>query len=276
MTKPTPPIPPTDINYLRTEYATSVSAVMYSSVVRSIGGNIDSLLSDLDIKTQTILQKIDETNDYIDSIKHEPSWNTDTILISTSSQFNSEIDYYIPDFNEPVQQTAAMQTTYNQYVDDFRALGTSVPSEILEMYGVEDISTMSSFDSKYIESTNELYVEIIDKLIESYGVSELRMVNYIFQLSHINIDVETIITDSTSLIFSFTDCGGNLEKRNEWETILYGYVDQLPVDSNYNITVEEIIDVLTLDQTNKDKLLLVWGIIEPTLEAIKLRTEPSS
>ena len=165
MTKPTPPIPPTDINYLRTEYATSVSAVMYSSVVRSIGGNIDSLLSDLDIKTQTILQKIDETNDYIDSIKHEPSWNTDTILISTSSQFNSEIDYYIPDFNEPVQQTAAMQTTYNQYVDDFRALGTSVPSEILEMYGVEDISTMSSFDSKYIESTNELYVEIIDKLI---------------------------------------------------------------------------------------------------------------
>ena len=66
------------------------------------------------------------------------------------------------------------------------------------------------------------------------------------------------------------------EKRNEWETILYGYVDQLPVDSNYNITVEEIIDVLTLDQTNKDKLLLVWGIIEPTLEAIKLRTEPSS
>ena len=267
-----------DSEYCSSSASSSPVAIIYSVLLRLIDTALVTrfaFLNAFKISMVIDLALIDLTANAV------ITWTDDITLESIGEDINKYIESEMPDLNEAIQKTGKLQTKYNAFVEELRALAEKIPPEILEKIGItqgiEQIKELMEIPKKFVSSAKDILEQVLAKILEAFNIPEYIVDAEIYLFVNKYASVTDQVDYIRKLIIGFDACKGEPTKSDSYTNTLIEYLAVMPIDSTATVLLDykSVIKALTVDEDKKNNLLASYDKVAKVLDEVKKSITPA-
>ncbi len=239
--------------------------VLCKSMEDSIGRDLNQLRMSAD--------SFISSNTSINDIARTASITPTTDLWNQIEDVNERINDVVPNMNNPVQLTGAGQSNYNSYHETMRGLGdTMTPGNLTRLgLGYVDNITGSSMPQSFLGKSMGPQAACFDSLLNSYSADEFKVYLSLSDLLSSFGDLSNFIKSLFDAVNGYVQMGCNPTNGLAFEAEANAHLNQLPLDSNYEFNIDQIIDDYDITPDFSTNLKAVSDSIGPTIDDAKSR-----
>jgi len=231
------------------------TAFLYCMLCKSLEESILSDTNRLEVSSRSILDSLTSSQESIDTVL---DWADPATLTSEISDVTDEINDIVPYFNDPVQTNGSIQTTYNRYMEVVKDLPNNITPETLGRVGLNSSSAGGMImPTSFLQSSGSYAEECANSLLDGIGLPDIGIGLGLLDLLSKWGDIGAFIRSLINAINGYASIGCSPSKGLEMETNIYTAISGLPLDVNYDLSMDSILNDLTIPQVGIDNMNIV-------------------